>query len=474
MRLDAVGVVPQGMSVVERGHVTRVVAGSLRAELTADGVALADDRFEFRIMAAVRATPAGAAWLFLAADGTVARASSFLGPLEPLGHVPQLEDRTLDSLTASQGRLAIATRDPHASLWTTDGSAPVAPAHDLPPGNVVSAAFADADHGMIVVEGGALFLTRDGMRSFARIDLGDAAAATVAAMDGALYVMTSSGGARFDRDGTLRDAPGTVSVMPPPQDPAPFSVADRDALLYRRLFTAALRRYGALVAEAFYGTITADGRPVVAVEHTKVHTLVALDGPPPDVDLTVLEHYRPCMVRRWGDDLALACGDGLFRASAKTLRSTLVTAESSSLDLPLSSDGIHAAWECDRGSTSLCLLDGSRVIRHPRGSDRLLGLHGSAAVVWRQLPGAPALVLVDAATGIEQRSFAPGNPPVGTAIAGRWQLTADGAAATAVATAPAPARGCCVRAQPGTEATLRQARSATSLITAAPWGIAPW
>jgi hypothetical protein len=200
----------------------------------------------------VRSThDAGAARLFLAVDGTVARARSFLGPLEPLGHVPQPENRMVGSPTASQGRLAIRTRDPDASLWTTDGSTPVTPAHDLPPGIVVSAAFADADHGMIVMEGGALFLTRDGMRSFVRVDLGDAAAASVAAMDGALYVTTSSGVAVFDRGGARREGPGDAAVVPPSlTESAWLPVPDRDAALYRRVFTAALSRYGALVAEA--------------------------------------------------------------------------------------------------------------------------------------------------------------------------------------------------------------------------------
>jgi hypothetical protein len=439
MRLD-VGVVPLGIAVVERGDVTRVIAGPLRAELTADGVALADDRFGDRIVAAVRAAPAGAAWLFLAADGTVARARSFLGPLEPLGHVPQPENGMVGSPTASQGRLAIRTRDPDASLWTTDGSAPVAPAQDLPPGIVVSAAFVDADHGMIVIEGGALFLTRDGMRSFVRVGLGGAAAASVVGREGALYVTTSSGVAIFDRGGALREGPGAAAAVPPLPDPVWLPVSDRDAALYRRVFTAALHRYGALVAEAFYGTIAADGRPVVAVDppHSKgVNMLVALDGPPPDVDLTALEHYRRCVVRRWGDHLGLACGDGLFRADATTLRPTLVTAKSVLLDVALSGDGVHAAWSC---GTSLCLLDGSRVIERPYGSDRLLGLHGSAAVVWRQRGDGPALVLIDAATGIE-RSFALRELPSGVGTANAWQLTADGAAAIAVAPGPDPARG---------------------------------
>lgn len=243
------------MAVVERGDVTRVVAGPLRAELTADGVALADDRFADRIVAAVRVAP-GAAWLFLAADGTVARARSFLGPLERFGYVPQRAEGAPDWSTASHGRLAIAVRDPRASLWTTDGSAPVAPAHGLPPGIVMGAAFADADHGMIVVEGGALFVTRDGMRSFARVDLGDAAAASVAAMDGALYVATSSGIAIFDRDGARREGPGAAQVMPPSvASVVLLPVPDPDAVLYRRVFTAASRRHGALVAEAYYGTI---------------------------------------------------------------------------------------------------------------------------------------------------------------------------------------------------------------------------
>jgi hypothetical protein len=422
---------PIRIAVVERGQVERVVAGGLRGEVTANGVALADDRFASWIVGVVRAR---SSWLFLAADGAVARADSFLGPLESLGYVPGIAEGTLAALTASQGRLAILTRDPHAMLWTTDGSAPVAAVRGLPPGIVMSAAFADAEHGMIVVEGGAVFATRDAARSFARVDLGDTAAATVAAMDGALYVTTSEGVAIFERDGVLRRGPGPVQAVPGPALPAVFGVEDEaDARVHRQVFTAVVQRYGALVVEALYGAIAGNGRPVVAVDHG----LAALDGSPSALDLTQLEHGHACRVSRWGDDLALICLDGLFRADAKTLRATKVTAESGFQDVAVSSDGVHAAWECEQGRASLCLLDGSRVIRRPHRSDRLLGLHGDAAVVLRPQRERAALVLIDAATGAERRSVALPRAPAGTELAGAWQMTADGAAVIATARAAA-------------------------------------
>lgn len=103
----------------------------------------------------------------------------------------------------------------------------------------------------------------------------------------------------------------------------------------------------------------------------------------------------------------------------------------------LSGDGVHAAWECDWGSTSLCLLDGSRVIRHPRGSDRLLGFHRDAAVVLRRLRDRPALVLIEAATGAERRPLALPQAPAGAELADAWRMTADDAAVIATARAPA-------------------------------------
>jgi hypothetical protein len=208
----------------------RVIAGSLRAELTPDEVHFAEQQLG---VSTIRAARVKQGWLFLGADGAVTRADSFLGPLQPLGHVPPPPpDAQLVPLTAMVGRLAFAAPDPHASLWTTDGTAPIAPAPGAPPGTIMSVAFADADHGMIVVTGGELFATGDGAASFQRIDLGDAAASSVASVHGELQVATSSGIAVFDRDGA-RTGSSTED---------PWSLDDPE--LTGRVYAAALRRYG--------------------------------------------------------------------------------------------------------------------------------------------------------------------------------------------------------------------------------------
>jgi hypothetical protein len=69
-----------------RDGVVRATLGSIRAEVSGGAVALAGDRFAFPIIGAV---PSATGWLFAAADGAVARADRFLGPLHSLGAVPR-------------------------------------------------------------------------------------------------------------------------------------------------------------------------------------------------------------------------------------------------------------------------------------------------------------------------------------------------------------------------------------------------
>lgn len=212
--------------VVERaGTVERVILGPLRAEVSSGQAVLADDRFAFPITGAAR-TRGG--WLFVAADGTVARSDRFLGPLERFGEVPRPDPRIkVQPRSPTCGRLAIGVVDPRASLWTSDGSAPIAPAAGAPAGVVLAAAFADRDHGMIVLDGGELFATQDGAASFERVDLGQAAASDVACVHGALRVTSSQGalvfapGALHGRpvqhgdDGGDGDAPSTEPLRAP-------------------------------------------------------------------------------------------------------------------------------------------------------------------------------------------------------------------------------------------------------------------
>jgi hypothetical protein len=435
---EAVGVVERG------GEVERFVAGPLRCEVTANQVTFADDRFAFGIIAVTRAK---GGWLFVAADGAVARADSFLGPLRPLGHVPRAAlEMSFGVLPPSAGRLAVLAPDPRESLWTTDGSSPVAPARGVP-GDVLSVAFADADHGMVVIEGGELFATRDGAASFERVDLGDVAAAAVAHVDGGLVVTTSAGFIAFDREGKLVGPVSTSAVTPARlNDHVP-----EEWMIYRRILAASFRRHGALMAESLGGVVAADGRVLVPVDHE----LKSLDEAS-DAEVAARQSVQPCLGARWGGGVALVCEDGLFSVAAATQGAATQGATTPGATTPgaavvrratwnewkaprLSEDGIHAAWLCGSRQDALdelCMVAGGRETRRPLGDDRLIGSHGDEVVVRRSSPAAHAVVLIDAATGEERRSFAVRVPPGAPSVADdAWQVTPDG---TVFATARAP------------------------------------
>ena len=398
----------------------RVLAGSLRVELTAREVALAEDRFALQILGAARATDG---WLFLAEDGSVARADSFLGPLQPLGHVPRPEARKLPApLTATCGRLAYGTPDPRASLWTTDGTAPIAPAPGTPPGIVMSAAFADADHGMVVLDGGELFVTRDGAGTFERVPLGRAAAKDVACLAGELYVTTSTGIAIFDRGGTRV---GSARPAPPPAlEPG----------AYARIAAAALRRYGDVVAESFGGVVAADGRVLVPIEHA----LQPIAGTPSNAGLRALGSARDCTAVRWGRDVAMTCSDGLFRVDARTLHSERLAGrrDGERACATLSGDGDRAVWSFDpwvwAGAQSQCTLVGGRVTQRPLGGNELVGIRDGQPVVVLTALDKNQIGVRDAAheTDLQRFDLRGAALQIGHQIPyDAWQLSADGTTA---------------------------------------------
>ena len=406
-------------SIEHVGVRERVIVGSLRAEVTGDRIDFADDRFGFPIVGAARV---GSSWLFVTADGVVARAESFLGALAPLGQVPQpyWEAWPEASLQLSRGRLAVPTQDPHASLWTTDGSAPIAAAGGAPKGVVASAAFVDASHGMIVVDGGELWVTRDGAASFARVDLGDHAATTVVARDGELEVATSTGVVVFDRDGNEK----VRGVSPTTSGPRRYDRAD--APLFDRLFVAIARRYGALFAESFGWVVTAEGSVLVPVED-ELRPLAALS----DSEIAVFRHLRRCYAARWGKDYAVACDERSWvRVDAKTLQPTRTAADAHRALTSFMPDGVHAAWRCDVTHTDaqLCMASAygvrKRSLRSPR--EQLIGGHGHEVVVAQ--PG-NVLVRVDASTGVE-RALAV-HLPADLKVTARhpWRISGDGAIA---------------------------------------------
>jgi hypothetical protein len=418
-----------------QGDTQRAATGSLRAEVTRDGVTLARDRFADEIIGAV---PVRDGWLFVARDGAVARAASFTGELTALGQLPRRHERlpVLGVVTPSCGRLALATTDPRASLWTTDGSSSLAPAAGAPVGIVVSAAFADADHGMIIVDGGELFHTRDAGRSFQRVDIGTEAAAEVSCRDGKLRVEASSAILAFDRDGKPIKAP----------DAPPWWGTDE---LRARIHAAALRREPAL-AERFGGVIASDGRALIPVGEALREVATASDA---DL-MQVVSRQRSCSAARWGRGFALVCKTGVFRVDGKTLRATAVwrppgqnedaprprhgqRTSPPQLDLQsatFSSDGVHAVSGCNfswagqyRRFDSVCVLtpDG-KIAERARGTDTLVGMRGDAYFMLRHSPKL-TVVEIEAATGDERRSIEIAMPPKAPAIVwDQFMVSADG------------------------------------------------
>ena len=416
--------------VVERtGDVERVVAGALRAEVTGGRVVLADDRFAFGIIGATRTTTG---WVFIAADGAVARSDRFLGPLQRLGDAPRPgPDEPAAPLSPTCGRLAFGAPDPRASLWTTDGSGPIAPARRAPPGVAISAAFGNARDGLIVLDGGELYVTHDGAASFDRIGLHGASATSVACQAGALRVTTSHGEIAFGLDAR----PGNARVAAPTPGTPGVRV---------RILAAALRRYGPLVAGAFGGVVDDDGVVLVPRGHALAPVETVSDS-----ELAALTGERECKAARWGHGYALLCPRGIFRVDPRTLHGDPVSQDA--IEAPFvrpAVDGIHLLAACRVFPDNLApctLVDGHLLWSGPDWSE-LAGISGDALVVLRQTPDANRLVLMDPTTRSDRRAF-PVRLPPGTASIFPWSLemTPDGATAIGVAAPTDPSCEACGR-----------------------------
>jgi photosystem II stability/assembly factor-like uncharacterized protein len=167
-----------------------VVVGTMRLDTSAEHH-WADDAFATQIAAS--AEVADGVFVFAAKDGSVARAHGFLGALERLGEIP----RGITVTGPSHGRLAVV--DELGRAWSTDGSKPIARLA-TPEGTALDIAFADAQRGAVIVDGGALFVTSDRAQTWSPVDLGsDAAIALERQVDDAhpadyvLAVKTTSG-----------------------------------------------------------------------------------------------------------------------------------------------------------------------------------------------------------------------------------------------------------------------------------------
>lgn len=131
---------------------THLAAGTMRMDVSG-ATEFADDAFATQLAASAPVADGG--WVFVAEDGTVARSTSFIGPLRRLGEIP----RAVHANGPQNGRVAVV--DELGRAWTTDGTRPIERLR-TPEGTVMDVGFADVNRGAVVMEGGALWLTDDG------------------------------------------------------------------------------------------------------------------------------------------------------------------------------------------------------------------------------------------------------------------------------------------------------------------------
>lgn len=212
-RGDQIPELHQAAALTDGDGTRYVLRGGTRLAVRLSGVVdVAPVYFETPILWAARV---GDGWAFVTMGGDVARSDTFLGAPRPLGRLPcELTDAPYTH--PQQGFMnRIAFVDDAGSLWTTDGRAPLRRADVL--GRARLVAFADARHGVAVMDDGRLLVTRDGARWSTHPLGGDLAWGLDGGRPGqAVIVDTTAGHLVLDASGDLRHDP---SAAPGPVEP---------------------------------------------------------------------------------------------------------------------------------------------------------------------------------------------------------------------------------------------------------------
>lgn len=131
----------------------RGLCGGVRVELTPTGVTLGDVAFHATV---VRAMHLARGWVFVAADGAVARSDSFLGELTPLPSI-DLPD------TVVEGGMGVASAvRADGAVLLTDGATPFTATASQPPTRATRTRFYNLQRGRAALESGEAFITVDG------------------------------------------------------------------------------------------------------------------------------------------------------------------------------------------------------------------------------------------------------------------------------------------------------------------------
>ncbi|MDO9018628.1 MAG: hypothetical protein Q7V43_17045 [Myxococcales bacterium] len=193
----------------------RVVFGPLRFSVSAGGGAsVAAVRFEATIIASV---PVASGWVFVTADGGVAASEDFLGAPRALGRFPCAFKVARDSV----GRAVVLGED--GSLWTTDGTAPLA--RSRLPAEARAATFMDGSHGAAVLRDGRVMLTADAGQRWDFFALDRDVAWGVSPELGGVAIETTRGREVFRWEGA--GAPGHPHQSRPPRAQEPRDAESR-------------------------------------------------------------------------------------------------------------------------------------------------------------------------------------------------------------------------------------------------------
>lgn len=289
-------------TVVGRGDGAErlVLRGGRRVVLDDHDARVADDRFVTRIDHAVRAA---GRWTFVAEDGAVADADTFLGALRYRGEL-----QPGDVVPASRGRL-VAVRNQVAFAFDAEGLRRI---DALAPGAVLDLAFDDALHGAAWLTSGDAFRTDDGGATWTPADRFDPAR-----------------DARGDSVTTAECERAQQAIER--QTPALLGMAPARSVRFAQGFA----RLGPLP-----GQVTLFDATTGAVRRVVPDAL-------PD---------ERCALRAWGPALAAVChaesGDTWLRSEDGERFARVPREPPRSALLVLSDDGAHAAWRapCDGAS----------------------------------------------------------------------------------------------------------------------------
>ncbi|MCC7540773.1 MAG: hypothetical protein IT379_31440 [Deltaproteobacteria bacterium] len=375
---------------VEPGAMGGLAGGHRLRWRAREHVEVAQDVIAAGIVGAVRHADG---WRFADRRGDVWSSASFLGPVT---HAGTLGIRHFEIVPA-RGTIAVLAKNRTRALLTSDGRAAAREACAFP---VLSAAYADARHALVVADGGGLFHTADGGATWI----------AVAPADGPFVAvdLAEDGFVAYARDADARLTSRHVSLAGLPSDATLASTSQPPDDGRLRAGLLALATADAFLS--FPSTALLDGRIAVAPwgERGMRVDLATGHGAP------IRSLPADCGLHAWGTRVLAICADGARVGDGRTFRRTTRIAGARTATAHVASeDGRTVAWVEQVPSSSEELLvvlvrpeDGTRYARRIRSETlELRAVHETTVLITGRDPGVRVL---DVSSDREHRLDVPG------------------------------------------------------------------